>query len=132
MPPNVSHRKSYNSTHDHTKPYSHPRPVSGISFRTQHGPFAIARYGTYVDFADRLRQLEQVLSGRVELVMSSGLEVEPTGAPMERLNTASLTTALRVTPDLAEFAASEDVTELAGGETKTDRDGWFAVSMARA
>lgn len=33
-------------------------------------------------------------------------------------------------PDLAEFAASEDVTELAGGETETDRDGWFAVSMA--
>lgn len=39
---------------------------------------------------------------------------------------------VRVTtvPDLGEFAAAEDVTELAGGETETDRDGRFTVSMA--
>ena len=32
-------------------------------------------------------------------------------------------------PDLAEFAAADDVTELAGGDTETDTDGRFSVSM---
>lgn len=34
-----------------------------------------------------------------------------------------------VVPDLVQFAASEDVTTLRGGETTTDQDGRFAVSL---
>ena len=35
-----------------------------------------------------------------------------------------------VVPDLAQFAAAGDITELRGGETQTDEDGRFAVTLA--
>jgi hypothetical protein len=35
-----------------------------------------------------------------------------------------------VVPDLAQFAAAGDITELRGGETQTDQDGRFAVTLA--
>jgi hypothetical protein len=35
-----------------------------------------------------------------------------------------------VVPDLAQFAAASDITELRGGETQTDEDGRFAVTLA--
>jgi hypothetical protein len=35
-----------------------------------------------------------------------------------------------VVPDLAQYAAAGDMTELRGGETKTDQDGRFAVTLA--
>jgi len=35
-----------------------------------------------------------------------------------------------VAPDLAQFAAAKDMTELRGGETVTDQDGRFSVSLA--
>jgi hypothetical protein len=35
-----------------------------------------------------------------------------------------------VVPDLAQFAAADDITELRGGEAQTDEDGRFAVTLA--
>jgi uncharacterized protein involved in outer membrane biogenesis len=62
------------------------------------------------------------------------LRIEPPGAPIERLNTASLTTALRVTPELAEFANVKlrlDGSTITGGAAyRLQERPSFAVDLA--
>lgn len=79
-----------------------------------------------------------VAKGRAERTVDpDGLDVEITLRPPSqatgrviRDGVPAAGIRIATVPDMAAFATSEDVTELLGGETSTDRDGQFMVALA--
>jgi hypothetical protein len=93
-------------------------------------------------FGDLARERHQVLAFHIERGRAEG-SVDADGADLQlilrtparsvgvvrRDGVAVAGVRVATVPDLAQFMAVDDVTELAGGESETDRDGRFSVAM---
>jgi hypothetical protein len=124
--------------HEHGEPDDHQKPQKRITVAEVR-----ADAGGAFRFDDLARERYEIVAmhpalGRGEArVEPDGQEVDvplrrPTGAVglVVRDGVPAVGVPVVVVPALAQFAVSGDVTELRGGETETDSDGRFTISLA--